>query len=102
MSAMAMRNIITLLQIEEGYGHGRGNKIVNSMVVWGKAEDISTTSKVSALSAGIQADLVVHLWKREFKKYPFTHIVVDNVRYKIISTGTSMNNLLVKLTVMRC
>lgn len=102
MKPTTMNNIVTLLQIMEGQGHYADDDILQSMIVWASVKDISTSTKINAQSVGIKADLSVHCWRKEFEKYPYTHIDIDGIRYKIISTGTSDNDLKVKLTVSRC
>ncbi len=102
MKPTTMNNIVTLLQIREGQGHCAEDEILNSMIVWASIKDVSTNTKINAQSVGIKADLSVHCWRKEFEKHPYTHIEVNRNRYKIVSTGTSDNDLKIKLTVSRC
>lgn len=102
MKPTTMSDIVTLLQISEGQGHYTDDEILHSAIVWASVKNISTSTKMNAQSVGVKADFSVHCWRREFEKYPYTHIETDGIRYKIVSAGTSDNELKVKLTVSRC
>lgn len=101
MKPTTMSDIVILLQISDGQGHYSDDEILQSRIVWASVKDTSTSTKINAQSVGIKADLAVHCWRREFEQYPYTHIQIGNLRYKIVSTGTSDNDLKVKLTVSR-
>lgn len=102
MKPTTMNNIVTLMQIREGQGHYAKDDILQSTIVWASIKDVSTSAKINAQSVGIKADITVHCWRKEFDKYPYTHVDISGIRYKIVSTGTSDSDLKVKLTVSRC
>lgn len=62
----------------------------------------TTSIKISSESVGIKADLIVHCYRRDFDAVNPTHIEIDGTKYKISATGTSINDLFIKLTVTRC
>lgn len=98
---LSMNEIVTLLYIKDGYGHGNESVILKSRIVWGCVKYVGTSIKLTAASAGIKADLFVHLWRKEFEENPYTHIELDGKRYKITATGASVNDEYVKLTVSK-
>ena len=51
--------------------------------------------------AGFQTDKIIHLWRRDFESDTFTHVIVDNVEYRIENIGSSINDLFVKLSLAR-
>lgn len=102
MKPTTMNNIVTLLQIKEGYGHDAEDEILQSTIIWASIKDVSTSTKINAQSVGIKADLSVHCWRKEFEKYSYTHVDIGSIRYKIVSTGSSDNDLKIKLIVSRC
>ena len=89
---------ITLQVHKQGYGTA-GTQVVSSERVWANVSDMGVTTKYAAEAAGKQAELQAVMWRNEFKDY--THAVIDNVLYKIVSTGRAENDLHIKLILSR-
>ena len=102
MAMTALNDIVTLMQIEEGYGHEHEELVVKSNIVWADVREPSTSLKINASSAGIKADIVMYCWRNEFCKFPYTHVDINKKRYKIAATGSAANDLTVKITLTRC
>ena len=98
---MTLRNKIELIAVKDGYGHNAEQTEIKK-TVWGNIGIPSTSLKFNAENVGIKADLIVHLWRKEFEKEKFTHIEIGGQRYRIASTGADVNELFVKLIVERC
>lgn len=91
----------TLLRIKSAYGHTNEQEEAQQPI-WCCAGLPSTSTKINAESVGIKADLIVHCYRKDYDKINPTHIDIDNIQYKIAATGSSINDLFVKLTVTRC
>lgn len=101
MQAIVFKDRVTLEERKQGYGSNPEPKTVNSRTVWGCVSLPSMTTKTKAESIGIKADLSVHLYRSEYSSGNYTHISINEIRYKIESVTTSINELFVKLTVSR-
>lgn len=75
--------------------------VLSSKTVWGRAEDTSLSFKADMERAGLTPALVVHVWRHEFEKDNFNYCVVGGKTYRISRTGTSDNDLCVKLLLER-
>ena len=100
MQAIVFKDRVTLEERKQGYGSNPEPKTVNSRTVWGCVSLPSMTTKTKAESIGMKADLSVHLYRSEYSRN-YTHISINEIRYKIESVTTSINELFVKLTVSR-
>ena len=101
MQPIVFKDRVTLEERKQGYGSNPEPKTVNSRTVWGCVSLPSMTTKTNAESIGIKADLSVHLYRSEYSSGNYTHISINEIRYKIESVTTSINSLFVKLTVSR-
>lgn len=75
--------------------------VLSSKTVWGRAEDTSLTFKADMERAGLKPSMVVHVYRHEFEKDSFNYCVVSGKAYRISRTGTSDNDLCVKLLLER-
>ena len=101
MQPIVFKDRVTLEERKNGYGSNPEPKTVNSREVWGCVSLPSFTAKTNAESVGIKADLAAHLYRSDYLSGNYTHITINDVRYKIESATTSINDLFVKLTVSR-
>lgn len=101
MQPIVFKDRINLEERKNGYGSNPEPKTVDSRKVWSCVSLPSLTAKTNAESVGIKADLSVHLHRSDYSSGNYTHISFNNVRYKIESVTTSINDLFVKLTVSK-
>lgn len=98
---ITMNKKMTLEFHKQKYGHNATDEIIDRYSVWGCAGLPSMNFKNTAKSTGVDVDLVVHLYRKDFDRNNWTHIIIDNTLFKITSTGTSVNELFIKLAVAR-
>lgn len=101
MQPIVFKDRITLEERRQGYGSNPEPKTLKSRTVWGCVTIPSLTSKVNAESIGIKTDLTIHVYRAEYLSGNYTHININDTRYKIESATSSINNLFVKLEVSR-
>lgn len=90
-----------LIKIKSAYGHANEQEEAQQPIYCCVGLP-STSAKINAESAGIKADLIVHCWRKDFGKINPTHIDINGIRYKIAATGSSINDLFIRLTITRC
>ncbi len=100
MTPIVLNRKIILETHERQYGHSMQD-IINQKTIWACVALPSMTMKSNAQSAGFAIDLVVHCYRKEYEKFNPTYVVVDGVRYKITSVGTSINDLFAKIALAR-
>ena len=91
---------ITLLAVPQKYGHS-GTEDVQTAVVRGSVSMPNLTLKTNVESVGRQVDLVVQVWRRDFEKAAYTRAEYQGIRYRIESVTAGMNDLIVKLLLVR-
>lgn len=101
MQTMTLNKLVTLQKREQAYGDSSEYTIVSEKTVFGSAGTPSLSFRNNAQIAGFQMDKIIHLWRRDFESDTFTHVIVDNVEYRIENIGSSINNLFVKLSLAR-
>ena len=89
-----------LSSVKTAYGHS-GDTETAQREIYCCVGMPSTSTKISAETVGIKADLIVHCYRKDFDKINPTHIEIDGVKYKISATGASINDLFIKLTVTK-
>ena len=97
---MNFNKLITLYSIKEGKGHNQNSEITDEKVVWACVQLPSTTLKIIAIDARVKVDMIIHMWRREYSEN-YTHVKIDNLMYRINITGSSINELMIKLTISR-
>ena len=101
MQTMTLNKLVTLQRREQAYGDSSEYTIVSEKTVFGSAGTPSLSFRNNAQTAGFQMDKIIHLWRRDFESDTFTHVIVDNVEYRIENIGSSINDLFVKLSLAR-
>lgn len=101
MRTMTMNRKITLQQYREGQGHGGENAVIAQTTVYAAVRKPSLTFQATQMSAGLVAALTVTLWRSEFEQAEYTHMLVDDVIYRIESVGVGINDLLINVAVAR-
>lgn len=97
---IVMKDAVTLVKVKEGYGHSAKSEEVATSVR-ASVSLPSTSMQFTAQSVGETIDLVVHLWRNEYESSGCTHIEYNGTRYKVITAGPSISDLMVKLTVAK-
>lgn len=97
---MTLRDRITLRQYEDTYGHSSGRTLISEKSVKCHAYIPSVTLQTQFEATGKKADLAVRLWRRDMSA-AFTHAVINDVEYRIISTSASVNDLFIRLVLER-
>ena len=98
MKKLPFNRKITLLTLEPQSGYSEPAEIARA-IVWANISDVGATTKLAALQAGQAVSLAVTMWRKEYHDY--THAEIDGVRYKIVETGATKNDLHVKLLLER-
>ena len=101
MQTLTLNKLVTLQRREQAYGDSSEYTIVSEKTVFGSAGTPSLSFRNNAQIAGFQMDKIIHLWRRDFESDTFTHVIVDNVEYRIENIGSSINDLFVKLSLAR-
>lgn len=100
MAPITFNRKIILETHERQYGHSMKDT-VRQKTVWANVSLPSMTMKSNAQSAGVAIDLIVHCYRKEYEAFNPTYAVINGVRYKVTSVGTSVNDLFVKLALAR-
>ena len=91
---------IKLLAVTQKCGHS-GTEDVQTKCVRGSVSEPSLTLRTNVESVGRQVDLVVQIWRRDFEKAAYTHAEYQDIKYRIESVTAGMNDLIVKLLLVR-
>lgn len=97
--ADAFNKKITLLRLKAKTGHGGDSTEEARAAVWANVSEPGVTTKMTALSAGVDISYSVIMWRREFRDY--THAELENKRYRITETGGTNNPLTIRLLLER-
>lgn len=95
---MCFNKRLTLLALRSSTGRGEPLEIRRAEV-WAEVSDVGTVTKFEAMAVGLNLSLTAVMWRREFKDY--THAEYGGVRYKIAATGSTQNDLHIKLSLER-
>ncbi len=95
---MSFNKKITLISLVSRPGRGEPEETARADV-WADVSDVGAVTKLTALSAGQELSLSVIMRRREYKDY--THAEYQGRRYKIAQTGSTKNELHIKLLLER-
>ena len=101
MQTMTLNKRATLQKREQAYGSASDFTVISEKTVFCSVGTPSLSFRNNAQMAGFQTDKIIHLWRRDFEGDSFTHVIVDNVEYRIENIGSSINDLFVKLSLAR-
>ena len=101
MRAMTFKDTIILRRLGDAVGHGSERPVEAQAEVRGAVSLPGLSFKNRAEAAGYGADLVAHLWRSEFEGQGYNCAVIGGVEYRISNTGSSVNDLYVKLMLER-
>lgn len=101
MQTMTLNKLVTLQRREQAYGDSSEYTVISEKTVFCSERTPSLSFRNNAQTAGFQTDKIIHLWRRDFEADTFTHVIVDNVEYRIENIGSSINDLFVKLSLAR-
>ena len=92
---------IILRQIKTGQGHPRTDSVQAEATVCAAVRVPSLTFRSRLEAAGLDTSLTVTLWRSEFGKASYTHVLYDGELYRIASVGAGVNDLFVTLVLVR-
>lgn len=101
MRTVTMNKHVTLQRIAEAQQRYEDDTVCAQTVVFASVRVPSLTFRSGMMSAGLETALTVTLWRSEFEKAAYTHVVVDNVPYRIASVGVGLNDLFVNIALER-
>ena len=101
MQTMTLNKRAILQKRKQAYGNSSDFNVISEKTVFCSSSMPSLSFRNKSQMAGFQTDKIIHLWRRDFESDSFTHVIVDNVEYRIENIGSSINDLFVKLSLAR-
>lgn len=97
---MTMNKTVLLRKREKPNGMSIDGNVTAEKTVRGCLRDIGLRYRSTLESAGIEADVTVTLWRKEFGS-GFTHAVIDGTEYRIENTAPIMNDMFIQVMLVR-
>lgn len=97
---MAMNKKIILRKREKTNGLSVNGDVTAEKAVKGCLRGIGLRYRSTLEAAGIEADVTVTLWRKEFDS-SFTHAVIDGTEYRIENTAPIMNDMFIQVMLVR-
>ena len=82
-------------------GYGGTSTVEASACAWGHLEEVSASFRSRLGAGGFSVDRVLHLWRAEFASIDPTHVIIGTETYRIDSVNSSINEMYVKLVLIR-
>ena len=101
MNTTTLNHKVTLRQLRTGQGHGRNTTAAVEAEVFAAVREPGLAFRSSLAASGLAIDRTVILWRSEFAKAAYTHILIDDVLYRIVSVGPGINDRFVSVAVSR-
>lgn len=98
---MNMNTRAVLMRYETGRGYGSGSTLKASRVIYAAAEKPSLSFKAAMYAGNLAVSQVLHIWRDQFEEDGWTHVQIGEDVYRIADSGTSFNDLFVKLILSR-
>lgn len=95
--SLDLTNKIKLQKRRQVQGSANRENIISEKTVYAKVGGISLSFAARLQEMGLDAQRTAHLWRDEFEKDDYTHVVFGSKVYRIIQAGNSINENFVKL-----
>lgn len=82
-------------------GYGGTSTVEASAFAWGHLEEVSASFRSRLGAGGFSVDRVLHMWRTEYASLDPTHVIVGDDTYRIDSVNSSINEMYVKLVLIR-